>query len=109
MAYSKEYAKNFAEIDWSGFKPSPPKRVAEERGKAAYFMPDITPFVSPMSGRVLSSRNQVRHEERGYGVRQCGELNKVEHFDNTRLKPMATNERALERAFKTALEKTGMA
>lgn len=101
------YSENFRLIDWSGFKPAPKQAQTEERGKAFYFVPDIAPFVSPMSGKVLSSRKQVRHEERGYGVRQCGELSKVEHFDNTRLKPVTVRERALEQAFGRAIEKTG--
>ena len=107
MAYSEAYAKNFAEIDWSGFKPTPSKRATKDIGVGPMYMPDIKPFVSPMSGKVLSSRKQVQHEERGYGVRQCGELDKVSDFDNTQ-REVKTNERGLERAYGIALDKLGM-
>ncbi len=103
------YSENFKLIDWSNFKPTPSKRdAAVKHGDAAYYMPDIAPFVSPMSGKVLSSRKQVKHEERGYGVRQCGELDKVSDFDPYKNKPQMVNERALERAFGIALEKHGL-
>ncbi len=102
------YSENFKLIDWSGFKPTRTKRAEESKDAAPYYMADIKPFVSPLSGKVLSSRKQVRHEERGYGARQCGELNKVSDFDPYRLKPQTTNERALERAYGQALEKLGM-
>ena len=101
------YSDNFREIDWSGFKPTPSKRAAEKRATGPMYIPDIKPFVSPMSGKVLSSRKQVQHEERGYGVRACGELKNVSDFDNTK-REVRVNERGLERAFGTALDKLGM-
>lgn len=102
------YSDNFKNIDWSGFKPTKRQVQTEERGKAPYVMPDITPFRSPLSGKVLSSRKQVQHEERGYGARQCGEMKTAEEFNNFKAKPQVTNERALERAYGQALEKLGM-
>ncbi len=80
-------------------------RVSEYPG--ALVMPDIKPFVSPLSGKVLSSRKHVQHEERGYGVRQAGELRKPEDFKSH--KPVEINDRRLERAFQIGLEKTGLA
>ncbi len=101
---TKAYRENFKLIKWA--------RTAkvtvmpdEEKGKAAYYVPDIKEFVSPMSGRVLSSRKQVQHEERGYGVRQCGELKNVSDFDNTARSRERTNDRAIEKAFRKTLEK----
>jgi hypothetical protein len=102
------YSENFKLIDWSGFRPMPPKPVEDRKSTGPYFMPDITPFVSPMSGKVLSSRKQVQHEERGYGVRQAGELRHDINNFNSR-KPVEVNERALEKAFQVGLEKTGLA
>ncbi len=101
---TKLYRDNYKAIKWSKPKPSQP-RVAEEKGKAAYYVPDIAEFVSPMSGRVLSSRKQVQHEERGYGVRQCGELKNASDFDNTGRSRERTNDRAIESAFRKTLEK----
>lgn len=101
------YSDNFKRIDWSGFKPTPPKPREEPGAAGPYYMADITPFRSPLSGRVLSSRKQVQHEERGYGVRQCGELGKVSDFRSH--KPVEPNERKLEAAFRVGLEKTGLA
>ncbi|HAU29881.1 MAG TPA: hypothetical protein DCW68_07245 [Rhodospirillaceae bacterium] len=36
-------------------------------------MPDITPFVSPVDGSLISSRAQLREHERVHQVRQCGD------------------------------------
>ncbi len=103
------YSDNFALIDWSGFKPSaPPKRV-EKRGKAPTVMPDIAEFVSPVDYSLISSRSQLRAHERRHGVRQCGELKTAAEFNPYTAKPQVTNEKALERAYRQALEKTGFA
>ncbi len=99
------YSDNFKLIDWSGFKPTPSKPV-EDKGNVFYFMPDIVPFVSPLSGKVLSSRKQVQHEERGYSVRQAGDLRKPEDFHSQ--KAPVINERKLEQAFREGLGKVGL-
>ena len=58
------------------------KKAAKRGTRQSFmFMPDITPFVSPLSGEELTSRSQVREQERQYGVRQCGELTSTEDFD----------------------------
>ncbi len=99
------YSENFRLIDWSGFKPTPSK-PPEDKGNVFYFMPDIVPFRSPLSGKVLSSRKQVQHEERGYGVRQAGELRKPEDFASH--KRPEINERKLDQAFREGLGKVGL-
>jgi hypothetical protein len=100
------YAENYKQIQWA--KRPEPAEIRSARNRAAnapYYMPDITPFVSPMSGKVISSRKHVAHEERGYGVRQCGELKKVSDFDNTKTALARNDDRAMERAFKQALDR----
>jgi hypothetical protein len=79
------YAENYKLIQWTK-RPEPEviRSARSREANAPYYMPDIKPFVSPMSGKELSSRRQVQHEERGYGVRQCGELKNVSDFDNTK-------------------------
>lgn len=100
---SKAYRDNYKLIKWAKPKAAEPK-LSEERGKAAYYMPDIKEFRSPMSGRLLSSRKQVAHEERGFGVKQCGELKKVEDFDNRKTGASRTNDRQFDEAFRKGLQ-----
>ena len=58
------------------------KKAARKPNRRSFmFMPDITPFVSPLSGEELTSRSQVRDHERQYEVRQCGELTSTGDFD----------------------------
>ncbi len=103
---SKAYRENFKLIKWAP-RPEPLviRSARSREANAPYYVPDIKEFVSPMSGRVLSSRKQVQHEERGYGVRQCGELKNASDFDNTGRSRERTNDRAIESAFRKTLEK----
>lgn len=98
------YSDNYKAIKWSPIEVKLPAAPPESRGAGPTYMPDIKEFVSPMSGRVISSRKQVRDEERGYGVRQCGELKNVSDFDNTKRSHERTNDRDIERAYRKALE-----
>lgn len=99
------YSDNFALIDWSGFRPTPPAK-RERRGKSTMVMPDIAEFVSPVDYSLISSRSQLRAHERRHGVRQCGELKNAADFNPYTAKSV-TNEKALERSYRQALEKTG--
>lgn len=49
-------------------------------GRAPGVMGDIKPFVSPIDGKEISSRSQLREHERRHGVRQCGELKSAADF-----------------------------
>ncbi len=108
---TKAYRDNFKLIKWVE-RPKPsantvgsePSVLGTNYAVAPYYVPDIKEFVSPMSGRVLSSRRQVQHEERGYGVRQCGELKNLSDFDNTARSRERTNDRVIEKAFRKTLE-----
>lgn len=107
MMTSKAYAENYKLIQWAPLKPSAPKQ-AEEKGQGAYFMPDIKEFVSPMSGRLISSRKHLRDEERAYNVKQCGELKAPSDFDNSHRLNEAPNERRVSEAYAAALQKLGL-
>lgn len=104
---TEAYRQNYKLIEWAPIKPSEPKRETP-KGKAAYFVPDIQPFVSPMSRRVISSRKHLRDEERAYNVKQVGNDLKPHEYDNSHRLNEGFNERHFDRAFKAALEKTGL-
>lgn len=100
------FSDNYKDIVW-GNHPLPERRSrATDSGPT--FVPDIAPFRSPMSGRILSSRKHVRDEERAYNVRQCGELKSPTDFDNSPRLNEGFNERRFDSAFRTALEKAGL-
>lgn len=50
---------------------------------APLVMPDIAPFIAPggPTPTPISSRSELRAHERSYGIRQCGELDKVSDYD----------------------------
>jgi hypothetical protein len=109
MAYSRAYAEGYAGIDWSAHANVERKRTVEVvRGKSTYVMSDIAEFVSPVNYELITSRSQLRDHERRHKVRQCGELTKASDFDNTKLHPQQTNEKALEAAYRKTLEKLGL-
>lgn len=100
------YRRNYAGIDWSGTPQYRPRRRARMEAAGPYFVPDIKPFVSPIDYSEITSRSALREHEQKHNVRQCGELRKPEDFAASR--PRETNERALERAYRTALEQKGL-
>lgn len=106
MAYSKAYASNYDLIDWSDFKPATIAKVETEHGKGPYFVPDIAPFVSPVSRTMITSRSELREHNKRHGVFQVGSDLKPQ--DYTAHKPAQVNEHALERAYRLALQKVGM-
>ncbi|MFO1183570.1 MAG: hypothetical protein U1E56_02130 [Bauldia sp.] len=84
------YSENYALIDWGEGPPGSSRKT--ERGqkpaaKAAFFMPDIAPFVSPIDCSEITSRSKLREHERRYGVRQCGELKRLEDWDQRVYRP----------------------
>ena len=100
------YSENYKLIKWSVPATVPETKPAEANGAGPYFVPDIAEFIAP--GHVwIGSRSALREYERRHGVRQCGELKTPADFDNTP-KPSATHDRALDQAFKVALEKVGL-
>lgn len=104
------FSERHREIDWGAHKDWKPARKTQETGgqSAPYFLPDIKPFQSPIDYSQITSRSQLREHERRHNVRQCGELNKPEHFDNSDRRENSFNERAFDSAYRNALEKTGL-
>lgn len=105
MAWSKAYSTNYSLIDWSDFKPAMPVKIKQETGSGPMFMPDIAPFLSPIDYSVVSSRSQLREHEKRYEVKQVGTDLKLADYG---ARPDHHNERAVERAYRTALEKKGL-
>ena len=103
---SKAYRDNYAAIDWQPIPETWRKPRQAANGKGPMFMPDIRPFISPIDYSEISSRSSLRAHERKHDVRQCGDLRKPEDFAAVRAPQM--NERALERAYRTALDRKGM-
>lgn len=98
------YSDNYQLIRWEPLAEKPAER-ARDRSSGPYWMGDIQPFLSPMR-TVISSRSQLREYEQRHGVRQVGTDLKVSDYA---AKPEPkTNERALERAYQIALQKTGL-
>jgi hypothetical protein len=58
------------------------KKARKKFANASYVMADIREFVSPMDGKMVSSRSQLREHEIKHGVRQCGELTSHRDFDS---------------------------
>ncbi len=101
------YQDNYKLIDWSVKSPHEPVvKRATKVGKAPTFMPDIAPFVSPITKREISSRSQLREHNKAHGVFQVG--NDIKPSEYTSRAPSQMNERAFERAFNTALDKSGL-
>lgn len=48
-----------------------PKDTAPPLSTGAFFMPDITPFVT-QDGTPITSRSHLRHYEQAHGVKQVG-------------------------------------
>ncbi len=103
---SDAYKRNYNLIKWAPLPDRPAESHSRERKRATsyYFVPDITPFVSPMSRRVISSRKHLRDEERAYSVKQVGNDLKVPDYDNSERRQQV-NERAIDAAFRRAAEK----
>lgn len=101
------YSDNYKLIRWAPPKPGAPDQAKPEGPKGPFFMPDIAPFVAP-GHELISSRPQLREYERKHGVRQVGELKTAADFDNQVHKPVESNRRALDAAFRAALEKAGV-
>lgn len=104
---TEAYRRNFAGIKWLPIETrARPKH--ETRGRAPTFMPDIAEFISPIDRSRISSRSQIREHERRHGVRQVGELKTPQDFDNSHLPRERYSERALEAAFRAAVQRTGL-
>ena len=84
------------------------EQAAQRHAEAAFFMKDITPFVSPLDNTEITSRSALRDHERKHNVRQVGELKSPADFDNNRRRGDTLNEKAVERAFRVALDKAGL-
>ncbi len=101
-----KFSERWKEIEWSPLpswgKRTPPRQVAP----ATFFMPDVTPFISPIDRSEITSRSQLREHERRHGVRQCGELKTAQDFapspNHTR------NERKLDEALGRAIDRLGL-
>lgn len=99
------YTENYKLIDWGPDKELPARQIQAKGPSGPFLMPDITPFISPIDFTEISSRSKRTEHERKYGVRQCGELNKPSDYLGSR--EHSFNEKQFEKAFKTALERTG--
>lgn len=104
---NKTYRENYAAIDWSGTPEWKPAQ-REQPGPSTYFMPDIAPFVSPLDHSVISSRSGLRDHEKRHGVKQVGNDYKASDYDAAKTRGSTFNERRLEGAYRTALEKAGL-
>lgn len=103
---SRAYSTNYQNIDWSDFKPAMVVKADKSTQSGPMFMQDISLFVSPIDGSLISSRSTLREHEKRYQVKQVGtDLRASDYSAN---KPAQLNERALESAYRTALEKKGM-
>lgn len=59
------------------------------------YMSDITPFVSPITREVISSRSQLARHNRANGVRQCGDVSTqalIEYIDKQHAEASAPQE-----------------
>jgi len=84
-------------------------RKAAERNPAAYFVPDLKSFISPLDGREISSRSQLREHELKHNVRQVGNDLKLPDYDAASVRKRAPqNDRELSAAFHQALQKAGL-
>lgn len=107
---SEAYRRNYLDIDWSIKAPAIEHKAQTTSGRGPTFVPDIKEFVSPIDGTVIGSRSALREHEKRHGVRQCGELKTPADFDNSpaRREIGRSSDRQLERAFRAALERSGL-
>ncbi len=81
-------------------------KQAAGKSQAAFFMADISEFVSPIDYSVISSRSALREHERKHNVRQLGNDLKPADYDVKHQRSTAPmNDRAIEAAFRVAVEK----
>ena len=68
---SKAYRENYALIEW---KPLPVRTepTKEQANRGLYFIPDITPYRSPIDGSVIGGRRQHRDHMRAHDVIEVG-------------------------------------
>lgn len=83
-------------------------KAAQKHADAAFFMPDITAFMSPLDRSEISSRSQLREHERRHRVRQVGDLKSAAEFSNEHRRAESFNDRAFAGAFRAAVQKTGL-
>lgn len=92
-------------IDWTKYYA----QKAAERNPAAYFVPDLKSFISPLDGKEISSRSQLREHEARHNVRQVGNDLKLPDYDAASVRKRAPqSDRAMSAAFHTALQKAGL-
>lgn len=68
---SKAYRENFAQIEWGPIPEWRKQRTGPDQ-RGIYFIPDITPYRSPIDGSIVSSRNKHRDHMRAHGVVEVG-------------------------------------
>ncbi len=84
MAYSKAYADNFREIDWSDLKPTPNRIERQIADRAAFHViRDIEPYRSPITRELIGGRRQHREHLRAHGMIEAGN-EKQEFFKRER-------------------------
>lgn len=67
-------------------------------GNGAFFMPDITEFVSPIDGELITSRSKLRAHEQRHGVRQAGDFKPGELIgaEKRRVEQSRTNDKGVD-------------
>lgn len=96
-----KFAERHKEIDWDPLPSWGKRSQRRSTDPAPYFVPDVTPFVSPIDRSEITSRSQLREHERRHSVRQCGELKTAGDFDHSR-EPYQYSERKLDDAIRRA-------
>lgn len=68
---SKAYRDNYSAIEWGPIPEWRKQRTGQER-RGIYFVPDITPYRSPIDGSLVGGRRQHRDHMRAHGVIEVG-------------------------------------
>lgn len=84
-------------------------KASRHKGKGAYIMPDITPFVSPLDYSEISSRPALREHEKRHNVFQVGTDLKPSDYDVSKVRNVDSDKsrKAMESAFREAWQRHG--
>lgn len=79
-----------------------------DRQGCFHVMPDIAWFISPIDGTEITSRSKLREHEKKHRVHQVGTDYKLADYDAANVRRNPLNERAVENAYRAALQKLGL-
>ena len=106
----KRYIRDIFTKEYRWVEDEPARRVATKpaKGGGPTVVPDLTPFISPIDGKEITSRSGLREHEKRHGVFQIGTDLKPAGYNAASKRQNQFNDRAFDAAFGKAVQKLGL-